>query len=54
MEVPPGYKNVQDLTKRFPDCCVKLVKIDEVEKKDEVENKTEVEKKSWKTNSEKI
>lgn len=31
--VPPGYKNIPDLSKRFPDCCVKLVKIDD-DKKD--------------------
>lgn len=27
VEVPQGYKNVQDLTKRFPDCCINIVKI---------------------------
>lgn len=24
---PPGYRNERDLTKKYPDCCTKLVKV---------------------------
>lgn len=27
VEVPNGYKNIPDLSKRYPDCCVNIVKI---------------------------
>lgn len=36
VEVPEGYKNVPDLTKRFPDCCVNIVKIENGTKIDNV------------------
>lgn len=28
VEVPEGYRNVPDLTKRFPDCCINIIKLE--------------------------
>lgn len=36
VEVPEGYKNVPDRLKRFPDCCVNIVKIENGTKIDNV------------------
>lgn len=41
VEVPDGYKNVPDKTKRFPDCCVNIIKIENGTKTDA--NQTTVE-----------
>ena len=30
MEIPEGYRNVPDLTKRFPDCCINIIKLENV------------------------
>lgn len=34
VEVPDGYRNVPDLTKRFPDCCVNIIKLENATKID--------------------
>lgn len=41
VEVPDGYKNVPDLTKRFPDCCVNIIKLDNATKIDGNQTKTD-------------
>lgn len=37
--MPDGYRNVPDLTKRFPDCCINIIKLENSTKIDENQTK---------------
>lgn len=41
VEVPDGYRNVPDLTKRFPDCCVNIIRLENATKIDANQTKVD-------------
>lgn len=46
--VPEGYKNIPDLTKRYPDCCINIIKLEQNGTK--IENTTKIETNTTKVN----
>lgn len=42
VEVPEGWVNQPDLTKRFPDCCVNIIKLENATKIDANQTKIDV------------
>lgn len=44
--MPDGYRNEPDLTKRFPDCCINIIKLENATKIDA--NQTKIDTSSMK------